>query len=210
MKVVEINNLTKTFGEKKLFVKYSMSVEENEFIVIKGKSGAGKSTLLNIIGLLEKKDMGDIVLFGQKNIKPFSRAASNILKNRIGYLFQNYALVDEETVIYNMKLAIENQKIAHSSDLIKHALNEVGLNNYEMKRVYKCSGGEQQRIAIARLLIKPCDLILADEPTGSLDKENKMLIFDLLLKLKKMGKTLIVVTHDDELVGIADRVIEIV
>lgn len=210
MKVLEIHNLVKTFGTKIVFDKFSMAVEENEFVVIKGTSGVGKSTLLNIIGLLEEKDAGDVILFGQKNIKPYTGAASKLLKSKIGYLFQNFALVDDESVLYNMKLAIENQKIDHKTEVIKRALAEVALETYETKKIYKCSGGEQQRIAIARLLIKPCDLILADEPTGSLDKENKELVFELLLKLKKRGKTLIVVTHDDDLVKIADRVIEIV
>lgn len=207
MEVVKLENIYKSFGDKHVLIDFSLSVSDHEFVVIKGKSGAGKSTLLNIIGLLERCDRGNITICNQSNVKPFTRNASNILKSKLGYLFQNFALIEDETVLYNMKIAIEHQKLYQKQLLIQNALKEVGLDGFETKKVYKCSGGEQQRIAIARLLIKPCELILADEPTGSLDKENKLIVFDLLLKLKQMGKSLIVVTHDEDLVKLADKVI---
>ena len=131
------------------------------------------------------------------------------MKHHIGYLFQNFALVENESVYYNMMLAIENQKIKDKKTKIAEALKAVGLEGYENKKVYKCSGGEQQRISIARLLIKPCDLVLADEPTGSLDHENKKIVFDLLKNLQKLGKTIVVVTHDEEMIAVADRTIMI-
>ncbi|MCQ5120965.1 ATP-binding cassette domain-containing protein [Massilicoli timonensis] len=206
-KIIEVKKLCKAFGDQQVFEDFYAEVEENEFVAIAGKSGSGKSTLLNMIGLLDKQSSGDIILFGEKNIKPFSKRAEKMLKHHIGYLFQNFALVENESVYYNMMLAIENQKIKDKKTKIAEALKAVGLEGYENKKVYKCSGGEQQRISIARLLIKPCDLVLADEPTGSLDHENKMQIFYLLKELQNKGKTLIVVTHDRELVEIADRVI---
>ena len=206
-KIIEVKKLCKAFGDQQVFEDFYAEVEENEFVAIAGKSGSGKSTLLNMIGLLDKQSSGDIILFGEKNIKPFSKRAEKMLKHHIGYLFQNFALVENESVYYNMMLAIENQKIKDKKTKIAEALKAVGLEGYENKMVYKCSGGEQQRISIARLLIKPCDLVLADEPTGSLDHENKMQIFYLLKELQNKGKTLIVVTHDRELVEIADRVI---
>ena len=206
-KIIEVKKLCKAFGDQQVFEDFYAEVEENEFVAIAGKSGSGKSTLLNMIGLLDKPSSGDIILFGEKNIKPFSKRAEKMLKHHIGYLFQNFALVENESVYYNMMLAIENQKIKDKKTKIAEALKAVGLEGYENKKVYKCSGGEQQRISIARLLIKPCDLVLADEPTGSLDHENKMQIFYLLKELQNKGKTLIVVTHDRELVEIADRVI---
>ena len=106
-------------------------------------------------------------------------------------------------------LGMENLKIRNKSEKISNALKEVGLEGYEKKMIYKCSGGEQQRIAIARLLLKPCELILADEPTGSLDEENKKIIYTLLKMLQEKGKTIIVVSHDLELIKLADRTISI-
>ena len=133
-----------------------------------------------------------------------------MLREKIGYLFQNFALINNETVYYNMRIAIGHYKFPNEDALIKNALEAVGLKGFENKKVFKCSGGEQQRIAIARLMIKPCELILADEPTGSLDSENKEEIFKLLIEMNKKGKTLVVVTHDPSLVKFSHRSIEII
>lgn len=209
MNIIQVEHLYKAFGDHVIFEDFSMHVEEGEFVAIEGKSGSGKSTLLNLLGLLDKPDRGDIILFQEKNIKPFSRSAERYLKSKIGYLFQNFALLDNESVYYNMMLAIEHHKIENKKEKIAKALEQVGLKGYEDKKIYKCSGGEQQRISIARLLIKPCELILADEPTGSLDKENKEVVFSLLKKLQTMGKTIVVVSHDPDLIKIADRTIDI-
>ena len=208
MKALEIKKLKKSFGDRVIFHD-SLNVEENEFIVIMGASGSGKSTLLNMIGLLDKADDGEISYFDIGQVKAYTRKAEKVLKNDIGYLFQNFALIENESVKYNMMLALENQHIEHKTEKIKEALHKVGLDGYLDKKIYKCSGGEQQRISIARLLIKPCRLILADEPTGSLDRSNKEIIFSLLKELQKMGKTLVVVTHDEDLAKLADRVVRL-
>lgn len=123
---------------------------------------SGKSTLLNMLGLLDKQDHGKIVLFNEKNIQPFSKKVEKLLREEIGYLFQNFALLDYETVYYNMMLAIEYQKTDRKKEKIQEALENVGLKGHENKKVYNLSGGEQQRISIVRLLIKPCSLILAE------------------------------------------------
>ena len=205
--IIRIDNMCKKFDDNIVLDQFHMSVEENEFVVVIGKSGSGKSTLLNIIGLLEKMTSGSMEIFGKKDVKPFSTKASRILKNKIGYIFQNYALLEDKTVLYNLMICIENVKIKNKKAKIAEALKEVGLNGYESKKVYQCSGGERQRIAIARLLLKPCELILADEPTGSLDKINKEVIYSMLKLLQKKGKTIVVVTHDDDLIKLADRCI---
>lgn len=204
--IVKIENLNKTYKDKVVFNKFNLEIEERSFTIISGPSGSGKSTLLNIIGLLDKKSSGDVTLFEQKNVAPFSKKAELLLRDKIGYLFQNYALVENKTVGYNLKIALENVKStkAEKERMIRKALKEVGLEGYEDKNVYKCSGGEQQRIAIARLLLKPCDLILADEPTGSLDHGNKMIVVELLKKLHADGKTIVMVTHDEELMAVGD------
>ena len=207
--IVKIENMNKKFGDLDIFENFNLYVRENEFVAIIGKSGSGKSTLLNIIGLLENKSSGEAEIFGNKNVKPFSRIASKLLRFKIGYLFQNFALLEDKSVEYNLMLGMENLKIRNKSEKISNALKEVGLEGYEKKMIYKCSGGEQQRIAIARLLLKPCELILADEPTGSLDEENKKIIYTLLKMLQEKGKTIIVVSHDLELIKLADRTISI-
>lgn len=209
MDILQVNHMKKAFDEHVIFEDFSMTVKEGEFLAIEGRSGSGKSTLLNILGLLDHADAGDVILFQEKNIPPFSRKAEKFLKYHIGYLFQNFALLEDETVFYNMMLCIEHHKVENKKEKIAEALATVGLAGYEGKKVCKCSGGEQQRIAIARLLVKPCELVLADEPTGSLDAENKAIVFSLLKKLQAMGKTLIVVSHDRDLLDIADRTIMI-
>lgn len=209
MELLHVQHLKKAFGDHVIFDDFSMSVHQGEFIAIAGKSGSGKSTLLNMLGLLDTPDDGDITLFTEKNVKPFSRKAEKLLKYHIGYLFQNFALLEQETVYYNLYLSIEHHAEKNKREKIANALEQVGLAGYERKQICKCSGGEQQRIAIARLLIKPCELVLADEPTGSLDNENKMVVFRLLKQLQEMGKTLIIVSHDPDLLAIADRVISL-
>ncbi len=206
MKVIKIINMNKSYQDNIIFDKFNFEVEENTFNVVMGVSGSGKSTLLNIIGLLDKADSGDVILFGEKNIKPFSRKAEKMLREKIGYLFQNFALVENETVEYNLNLALDNIK-ADKKEKIKEVLKEVQLEGYENKKIYKCSGGEQQRVAIARLLLKQCDLILADEPTGSLDESNREIIIKLLKRMQDSGKTIVVVSHDPVFKDIADQII---
>lgn len=207
--VISIQGLEKNFGKKTVFSGFSLEIPEGSFTVISGASGSGKSTLLNIIGLLEKKSKGETVHFGQKNIKPFSTKATNLLKDKIGYLFQNYALVDNATVEYNLKLAMEGHDTSKENNRVKEVLEAVGLAGFEKKKVYQCSGGEQQRVAIARLMLKPCELILADEPTGSLDHENKMKVVDLLKGFQRAGKTVVLVTHDEDLMHLGEPLIRI-
>lgn len=206
MSILKINHLNKSYGSHLVLNNINIEIQENEFCLIMGKSGCGKSTLLNIIGLLDTYDEGQVQLFNDNLPKPFSKKAEKLLKNKIGYLFQNFALIDNESVEYNLEIIMDKRK-KDKQHLINEALEKVGLDKYNDKKVCECSGGEQQRVAIARLLLKPCELILADEPTGSLDSYNRELVCDLLKRMQKEGKTIIVVTHDDYLKQYADRVI---
>lgn len=203
--VVKLNDVCKSYGSRTLFDHYHMEIKRGEFIIVIGESGCGKSTLLNMIGLLDKADKGTIELFSKTNVKPFSKKAQKLLKDKIGYLFQNYALIDNETVYHNLNFVVKGQ----SKQKIAEALKRVSLEGYENKKIYQCSGGEQQRIAIARLLLKPCELILADEPTGSLDEKNKDIVMNLLVQLHNNGKTIILVTHDLSLKKYATQIIEL-
>ncbi|MEG0367660.1 MAG: ATP-binding cassette domain-containing protein, partial [Coprobacillus sp.] len=123
--------------------------------------------------------------------------------DKIGYLFQNYALIENETVYQNIQFVVHDLK--NKKELVKEALQKVHLDAYETKKIYQCSGGEQQRIAIARLMLKPCELVLADEPTGSLDTKNKAIVLDLLSQLHKQGKTIVLVTHDLDIIHCGTR-----
>ena len=199
MVLVELDNVTKSYGNKKVLNKLSIKVMEGEFVALRGPSGRGKSTVLNIIGLLEDFDDGRLTIDGDSNIRPNSSKAARVLRQKISYLFQNFALVDDETVEYNLDLAL---KYVPGSKREKHkkmqeALEVVGLKGYEKRKVYELSGGEQQRVSIARIILKPCKIILADEPTGSLDESNRNIVLDLLKKLNNEGKTIIIVTHDE-------------
>ncbi len=206
--IVSCRNLGKSFNGKQVIHGFNLELSKNSYTCIVGVSGSGKSTLLNMIGLLEKPSEGDLTIFNKKNPVPFSISAQKILKEKIGYLFQNFALIDNMTVMENLEYAVMKKKKIDKS-VISDSLDKVGLHGFENKYVYQCSGGEQQRIAIARLLIKPCELVLCDEPTGSLDDENKEIVLDLIDELHKMGKTIVVVTHDKEVVERAQKVIEL-
>ena len=185
---VTIQNLSKSFGDHIIFEDFSLEILKGSMIAIQGKSGSGKSTLLNIIGALEKPDDGTIQVLDYENVKPNSKKSEKMLRYKIAYLFQNYALIDNLTVEKNLKLAMHYRK-DKSPSMIRDALKLVGLEGFENKKIYTLSGGEQQRIALARTFLKPCDIILADEPTGNVDDENKEMIIGILSKLKETGKT---------------------
>ncbi len=209
MKIIETLNLNKCFGTKSVLNDFNLEVEEKEIITITGKSGCGKSTLLNIIGLLDVYTSGILSINGKQISKITSKDAELLRRYYIGYIFQNYALLERETVEENLKIAVRYNSEKDKKGLITRSLDRVGLERYEKKKVYELSGGEQQRVAIARVFIKSCSLILADEPTGSLDLTNKLLVLDLLEQLRKEGKTIIIVTHDSEIAERFDRNIQL-
>ncbi|MFV0379206.1 MAG: ATP-binding cassette domain-containing protein, partial [Anaerorhabdus sp.] len=143
------------------------------------------------------------------NIKALSTKARKLYKHKIGFLFQDYALIQNETVFYNLSLALHEKNRKKKIETVLAVLKKLGIDNLLESRIDECSGGECQRIAIARLLLQNTEVILADEPTGSLDNKTKLEIFKLLKFLKEEGKTIIVVTHDEELSKICDRVVVI-
>ena len=129
--------------------------------------------------------------------------------NKINYLFQNYALIETDTVLNNLKIALKHVRSSHKEQLIKDSLKKVGLEGYEKEKVYCLSGGQQQRVALARLYLKPADVILADEPTGNLDEKNKKIVLEALKEFAEEGKIVIVATHDLSIVHQCDEVIEL-
>jgi len=210
MAIVALKEVTKNFGHKTVLDHVSLEIEEGKIYGITGPSGCGKTTLLNVIGGIEKATFGEVDILGYHNLSPRSFKLKKLLRYHLSFLFQNYALSDNDTVEYNLKMAlIYNKTVKNKKDAISEALRKVGLKGYEKQKVYTLSGGEQQRVAMARLLLKPTDIILADEPTGNLDIENRDMIFDLLIELNKTGKTIILVTHDPELVRRCEEVIHL-
>lgn len=211
MTVVQLKNITKKYGEKVIFRGFSLDIQERDFIALMGPSGCGKSTLLNVIGLLEDFDEGDLVIYDYINIKPNSTKANMLLRYNISYLFQNFALVDDETVLYNLDIALRYVKASRKQKKLKitEALDYTGLHGFEKRHIYELSGGEQQRVAIARIMLKPCNIILADEPTGSLDEDNRNRVLDLLKSLNEQGKTIIIVTHDRFVAAQCRRVVHL-
>lgn len=210
MVLVELNDVVKKFGHKTVIDQLSLQIEAGKIYAITGPSGCGKSTLLNMIGGIEKVTSGKVVIFGNQNPSPHSSKVRKIMRNQISFLFQNYALSDNDTVQYNLEMAlVYNQEVSNKKQAIAEVLERVGLKGYEKQKVHTLSGGEQQRVAMARLLLKPTEIVLADEPTGNLDIENRNTIFELLLELNREGKTVILVTHDPELSEQCDIVIRL-
>lgn len=208
--IIELKAISKSY-DKNIINNLSIKIKENEMVAIVGQSGKGKSTLLNIIGLLENADSGEVIIDDRKNIKANSNEATKIIREKISYLFQNFALVEQETVYENLKIALKYVKISNNEKekLIKSALKSVDLEGYEKRKIFELSGGEQQRVAIARVILKPSKIVLADEPTGSLDSKNRDKVLELLKKMNKDGKTIVIVTHDNQLASNCDRSIEL-
>ncbi len=172
--MIQAEKISKSFGDKMLFRDLSFTIQDGEYVCFSGESGTGKTTLLNIIGLLEPIDSGRLIINGKSSRK--RKELQEYYRNEVVFLFQNFALIENKTVEQNLKIVITNDKNTVS---MKDALRWVGLEQKQKNKVYTLSGGEQQRIALARLLIKPCSIILADEPTGSLDQRNAEIVMTL-------------------------------
>lgn len=200
--MIQLKNVSKSFGDKKVIDNLSLHIKKGEMVGLVGPSGCGKSTLLNIIGTLDKDYAGDIIIDGDRLTKN-NKQLLKIRKDKLGYLFQNYALLDDATIETNLKM------VCHDKRKMIDVLSELGIEKKLKERIYTLSGGEQQRVAIARLMLKNPEIILADEPTGSLDKANERVVFDILKKIKESGKTILVVTHEDEVLNYFDRVVEL-
>jgi ABC transporter, ATP-binding protein len=185
---IDLLNVSKSFGSKKIFTDLNLTFESGKSYALIGGSGSGKSTLLNIIGRLEKIDSGNVLVDKQDIWKIKERT---FFKNTVGYVFQNYSLIENKTVYDNLKLITKDKKI------ITDVLEKVGLSSdYLHQKIYELSGGQAQRVAIARMLMKPRKIILADEPTGALDGEIGKEIIRLLLNERDEDKYVIIATHD--------------
>lgn len=197
---IDLLNVSKSFGSKKIFTDLNLIFESGKSYALIGGSGSGKSTLLNIIGRLEKIDSGNVLVDKQDIWKIKERA---FFKNTVGYVFQNYSLIDNKTVYDNLSLITKDKKT------ITDVLEKVGLSSdYLHQKIYELSGGQAQRVAIARMLMKPRKIILADEPTGALDGKIGKEIIRLLLNEKDEDKYVIIATHDPAVYNEVDVIID--
>ena len=214
--MIEMKNIYKSFGkdhnERKIFENFSFTISKGDMVAIMGKSGSGKTTLLNIIGGLESIDKGTY-LFNGKDVSRFSeKELLKFRRNNISFIFQNFALINEYSVMDNILLPlkyrygnIDKEKLASAREL----LDKLDIGYVCDQKIDNLSGGEKQRIAIARSLISNTNVILADEPTGALDEKSGYMIMELFKQMKNIGKTIIIVTHDIDVAKKCDYIINI-
>ena len=210
--MIQVQNIHKSFGDLEVLKGVNLEVKKGEIVAIVGKSGAGKTTLLQIIGTLERPTKGNVIIDGQDVFMLNDDRLAAFRNKHIGFIFQFHQLLPEFTALENVCIPamIAREKEADYKARAERLLTELGLSNRLHHKPNEMSGGEKQRVAAARALMMSPDIILADEPTGSLDEKNKKELSELLLQLRKeYGQTILLVTHDKELAGMADRVIEI-
>ncbi len=210
--MIEVKNIWKSFDELEVLKGVNLQVEKGEIVAIIGKSGAGKTTLLQIIGTLDRPTQGQVIIDGTDVFAMKDKELAAFRNQHIGFIFQFHQLLPEFTALENVCIPamIAREKESEYSARATQLLTGLGLGDRLNHKPIALSGGEKQRVAAARALMMAPDIILADEPTGSLDTQNKQELSELLLKLRKeYGQTILLVTHDKELAGIADRIIEI-
>ncbi len=209
---LHVDSLNKSFGTHHILRDLNLDVSLGECLAIVGPSGCGKSTFLNILGLLEEADSGEIYLDGLSYPAIKGKSAMMIRREKINYIFQSFALIESQTVEQNLLLALNYTKAKKSDKIsaIKRQLDRFGLLDKYSIKVNELSGGEKQRVALCRALLKPGDLILADEPTGSLDPKMASLVMNCLIEeSKRIGKTVIIVTHDMDMAKRCDRIVSL-
>lgn len=205
--VIELRNVTKKFGDRIILDGINLSVNKGELITIMGASGAGKTTLLNILGFLENITDGEYLFYGKKVRK---KEMSKLRNQKIGFVFQSYNLIPKMTVYENIVLPIfyslspykEKEKYLSK---IPELLEKYNIDGIKDSYVDNISGGEKQRVCLVRALSCNADLIISDEPTGNLDRNNSFIVLDELKKLNENGKTIIIVTHDESVQNIATK-----
>lgn len=207
--MIKIHQLTKTFGDRTVFSDLNLNFDAGKVYALIGNSGCGKTTLLNIVAKLEPYDQGSIQYKGKdlRKIKP-----TNYFRNELGYLFQNFGLIDNKTVSENLDLGLIGHKLDKQKkrETKEEVLDRVGLSYIQLdQKVYELSGGEAQRVALAKIILKDPPLILADELTAALDPETSQEIMDLLLTLKNKERLIIIATHNPTIWKQADQVVSL-
>nr|WP_278972627.1 ATP-binding cassette domain-containing protein [Melissococcus plutonius] len=206
--MIELKNVNKCFDDNVIFNQLSYQFLNGKTYALICASGSGKTTLLNIIGKLETATKGEVIVEGTplKKIKE-----KDYFKNYIGYLFQNYGLIENKSIKENLDLAFIGQKLIKTSKIekMKEALRQVNLTLDLSRKIFTLSGGESQRVAIAKIILKDSPIILADEPTASLDETNSQEIMELILKLQTKEKIIIISTHNPNVYQMLDEIINV-
>lgn len=206
MNILTLTDISKIYGDLKALDKINLAVEEGEWLSIMGPSGSGKTTLMNIIGCMDKPSLGKIDLAGQNISKLSSKELTIVRRDMIGLVFQQFHLVNYLTALENVMMAQYYHSLPDEKEALQ-ALESVGLKERAKHLPNQLSGGEQQRVCIARALINHPKLLLADEPTGNLDEKNEKLVMEIFEKLHNAGSTIIVVTHYPEVADQAERMV---
>ena len=209
--MIEVKNIHKSFGTLEVLKGVDLAVEKGEIVSIIGKSGAGKTTLLQIIGTLDKPDSGSVVIDGVDVFALKEKELADFRNRHIGFIFQFHQLLPEFNALENvmMPAMIARMSEKEAEQRAVQLLTELGMAERLTHKPNELSGGEKQRVAAARAMMMSPDVILADEPSGSLDESNKKELHKLLLQMREQyGQTIIIVTHDKELAEISARVIE--
>ena len=213
--MIRLENITKIYNEKvddtKALDDVSLKIEDGEFISVMGASGSGKSTLLKIIGCMDTPTAGKYFLDDTEVTAASRSQVHKLRKEKIGYVFQHFALMDYYTAYENIELPLlaANVKRKERKRIILKQMEHLGILSERNKLPGKMSGGQQQRVAIARALVTNADIILADEPTGALDQKTGHEVLELLKEINKSGKTVIIVTHDEGIAKMTNRIITI-
>ena len=204
MNILELKNVTKSYGNVHALKDFNLSVAPGEWVSIMGPSGSGKSTMLNIIGCMDKPTSGSVSIDGIEVTARSNKELTEVRREKIGLVFQQFHLIPHLTALENIMVAQYYHSLTDEQEALK-ALERVGLAQRAKHLPSQLSGGEQQRVCIARALINYPALILADEPTGNLDEDNEKLVIELFQELHKEGHTIVMVTHDNEVGELAQR-----
>ncbi len=210
--MIEVKNVSKSFGDLNVLQSVNLTVQQGEMVSIVGKSGAGKTTLLQIIGTLDRPTSGTVFVDGEDIFQLSDKQLAKFRNHHIGFIFQFHQLLPEFTALENVMMPglIAGQKREQVAARAEKLLTDLGLKERMEHKPAQLSGGEKQRVAAARAMMMQPSIILADEPSGSLDETNKKELHQLLLRMRKeFGQTILIVTHDKELAQISDRVVEL-
>lgn len=213
--MIKLENLSKVYRtdeiESTALNKVSFEINQGEFVSVMGPSGCGKSTLLNILGMLDKPESGSYEFLGKEVGKLNEKGRSAVRKQNIGFIFQNFNLIDELTVFENIELPLIYTKVgsAERKARVNQLIDKIGISHRSSHYPQQLSGGQQQRVAVARALVTKPPLILADEPTGNLDSSHGNEVMELLCNLNELGTTIVMVTHSSHDASYSQRIINL-